>query len=74
MELTQVEKDFANNRMHYYVNIIGLDPNTASKVVNEELKQHVLIKLKEKQINKPSAVANYVQRMYNLKEQLQKQT
>jgi hypothetical protein len=74
MELTQVEKDFANNRMHYYVDIIGLDPNTASKVVNEELKQHVLIKLKEKQINKPSAVANYVQRMYNLKEQLQKQT
>jgi len=60
--------------MHYYVDIIGLDPNTASKVVNEELKQHVLIKLKEKQINKPSAVANYVQRMYNLKEQLQKQT
>jgi hypothetical protein len=74
MELTQVEKDFANNRMHYYVDIIGLDPNTASKVVNEELKQHVLIKLKEKQINKPSAVANYVQRMYNLKEQMQKQT
>jgi hypothetical protein len=74
MELTQVEKDFANNRMHYYVDIIGLDPNTASKVVNEELKQHTLIKLKEKQINKPSAVANYVQRMYNLKEQLQKQT
>jgi hypothetical protein len=74
MELTQVEKDFANNRMHYYVDIIGLDPNTASKVVNEELKQHTLIKLKEKQINKPSTVANYVQRMYNLKEQLQKQT
>jgi hypothetical protein len=74
MELTQVEKDFANNRMHYYVDIIGLDPNTASKVVNEELKQRVLIGLKEKQINKPSAVANYVQRMYNLKEQLQKQT
>jgi hypothetical protein len=74
MELTQVEKDFANNRMHYYVDIIGLDPNTASKVVNEELKQRVLIGLKEKQINKPSAIANYVQRMYNLKEQLQKQT
>jgi len=74
MEFTQVEKDFANNRMHYYVDIIGLDPNTASKVVNEELKQHTLIKLKEKQINKPSAVANYVQRMYNLKEQMQKQT
>jgi len=74
MELTQIEKDFANNRMHYYVDIIGLDPNTASKVVNEELKQRVLIGLKEKQINKPSAVANYVQRMYNLKEQLQKQT
>jgi len=74
MELTQVEKDFANKRMHYYVNIIGLDSNTASKVVNEELKQQVLIRLKEKQINKSSTVANYVQSMYNLKEQLQKQT
>jgi|YNPMSStandDraft_2_1061718.scaffolds.fasta_scaffold42190_2 hypothetical protein len=74
MELTQIEKEFANKRMHYYVNIIGLDPNTASKVVNEELKQHTLIKLKEKQINKPSTVANYVQRMHNLKEQMQKQT
>jgi len=74
MELAQIEKEFANNRMHYYVNIIGLDPNTASKVVNEELKQHTLIKLKEKQINKPSTVANYVQRMHNLKEQMQKQT
>ena len=74
MELNQIEKEFANKRMHYYVNIIGLDPNTASKVVNEELKQHTLIKLKEKQINKPSVVANYVQRMYNLKEQMQKQT
>jgi len=74
MELTQIEKNFANKRMNYYVNIIGLDPNTASKVVNEELRQQVLRKLEEKQINKPSTVADYVQRMYNLKEQLQNQT
>jgi len=74
MELTEIEREFANKRMHYYVNIIGLDSDTASKVVNEELKQQVLTKLKEKQINKPSTVANYVQRMHNLKEQLQKQT
>jgi hypothetical protein len=74
MELTQTEKDFANKRMHYYVNVIGLDPNVASKVVNEELKQQVLIKLKGKQIDKPSVVADYVQRMYKLREQLQKQT
>jgi len=73
MELTQTEKDFANKRMHYYVNVIGLDPNTANKVVNEELKQQVLIKLKEKQINKPSVVANYVQSMYKLRERLPSQ-
>ncbi len=74
MELTQIEKDFASKRMDYYVNVVGLDPNTASRVVREELKQEVFVQLKQKQVNKTSTVANYIQSMYKLKEQTPKST
>jgi len=74
MEHTQVEKDFANRRMNYYINVVGLDPNTASRIVSEELKQEVFVQLKQKQVNKTSTVASYIQSMYKLKEQLPKPT
>lgn len=70
MNLTQEEIEFANQRMNYYVNKIGLNQETASLLVNEELRERVINQLKNKDPNKPSAVAKFVQKMYtiNIKE------
>lgn len=64
MNLTQEEIEFANQRMQYYVNNIGLNQETASLLVNEELRERVLNQLKNKNPNKPSAVAKFIQEMY----------